>query len=87
MNRREENRHVTTMWECYFADRSVENRNRLVEWYLPMVETEEARARKMYKIPFRIERDELISAASLRLIKAIDRCKQEKITRRDTRRR
>lgn len=55
------------LWDRYFADRSVENRNKLVEWYLPLVGHS--------IVPFlgRHQKDELLSHGFLALVTAIER--------------
>jgi RNA polymerase sigma factor for flagellar operon FliA len=58
------------LWEDFFRQRSEENRNRLIEHYLPIVKYT---AERIYmKLPEKVEVDDLISAGIFGLMDAID---------------
>lgn len=61
---------VNTLWEDFFKQRSEKNRNRLIEYYLPIVKYT---AERIYmKLPEKVEVDDLISAGIFGLMDAID---------------
>jgi RNA polymerase sigma factor for flagellar operon FliA len=61
---------INAIWEDFFGDRSEENRNRLIEHYLPIVKYT---AERIYmKLPEKVDVDDLISAGIFGLMDAID---------------
>lgn len=61
---------VDALWKEFFKQRSEQNRNRLIEYYLPIVKYT---AERIYmKLPDKVEVDDLISAGIFGLMDAID---------------
>ena len=61
---------IDAIWADFFKDRNEENRNRLIEHYLPIVKYT---AERIYmKLPEKVEVDDLISAGIFGLMDAID---------------
>ena len=61
---------IDVLWKDFFKQRSEENRNRLIEYYLPIVKYT---AERIYmKLPEKVEVDDLISAGIFGLMDAID---------------
>jgi RNA polymerase sigma factor for flagellar operon FliA len=61
---------VDALWKNFFKHRSEENRNRLIEYHLPIVKYT---AERIYmKLPEKVEVDDLISAGIFGLMDAID---------------
>jgi RNA polymerase sigma factor for flagellar operon FliA len=61
---------INALWKDFFRQRSEENRNRLIEYYLPIVKYT---AERIYmKLPEKVDVDDLISAGIFGLMDAID---------------
>ncbi len=61
---------IDALWEDFFRNRCEENRNRLIEHYLPIVKYT---AERIYmKLPEKVDVDDLISAGIFGLMDAID---------------
>ncbi|MGA2914501.1 MAG: FliA/WhiG family RNA polymerase sigma factor [Sedimentisphaerales bacterium] len=61
---------IDTLWKEFFKQRSEQNRNKLIEFYLPIVKYT---AERIYmKLPDKVEVDDLISAGIFGLMDAID---------------
>ena len=61
---------IDTLWKEFFKQRSEQNRNGLIEYYLPIVKYT---AERIYmKLPDKVEVDDLISAGIFGLMDAID---------------
>ena len=58
------------LWTAFFRHRSIENRNRLIEFYLPLVRYNAQRIHA--RLPASVEIDDLISAGIFGLMDAID---------------
>ena len=58
------------LWTAFFRYRSIENRNRLIEFYLPLVRYNAQRIHA--RLPASMEIDDLISAGIFGLMDAID---------------
>jgi RNA polymerase sigma factor for flagellar operon FliA len=61
---------IDTIWKKYFKEKSEEYRNKLMEYYLPLVKYT---AERIYvKLPDKVEVDDLVSAGIFGLMDAID---------------
>lgn len=67
----ETEQNVDALWERFFRNKSVENRNRLAEYYLPLVKM--AAARIAISLPSHVDREDLYSCGFFGLMEAIDR--------------
>ncbi|MGA0164466.1 MAG: sigma-70 family RNA polymerase sigma factor [Bdellovibrionota bacterium] len=62
---------VDFLWKNYFQNRSIENRNALVEFYMPLVHHFIGPIAR--RIQFGVERDDLVQVGTLGLIRSIER--------------
>jgi RNA polymerase sigma factor for flagellar operon FliA len=60
------------LWSVYQADRSIANRNALVEFYLPVLD---AIAKRVHQVVYTVRREDLISDGVIGLIQSIERFK------------
>ena len=62
---------VESLWKSYQKDRSIEVRNQLAEYYLPLIKI--VAGRLAISLPPHVERDDLMSSGFFGLLDAIDR--------------
>ncbi len=62
---------VASLWQCYQKNKSVEIRNQLVEYYLPLVRV--VAGRLAISLPSHVDKEDLLSSGFFGLMDAIDR--------------
>ena len=62
---------VASLWQSYLANKTVEARNQLAEYYLPLVKL--VAGRLAISLPAHVDRDELLSSGFFGLLDAIER--------------
>ena len=67
---------VTSLWHSYLENRTVELRNQLAEYYLPLVKL--VAGRLAISLPAHVDRDDLLSSGFFGLLDAIDRYDMER---------
>ena len=67
---------VTSLWYSYLENRTVELRNQLAEYYLPLVKL--VAGRIAISLPAHVDRDDLLSSGFFGLLDAIDRYDMER---------
>lgn len=67
---------VTSLWRSYRGNKTVELRNQLAEYYLPLVKL--VAGRLAISLPAHVDRDDLLSSGFFGLLDAIDRYDMER---------
>lgn len=62
---------VDALWDRYFRNKTVENRNKIAEYYLPLVKS--VAGRIAMSLPSHVDKEDLLSSGFFGLIEAIDR--------------
>ncbi|MBP3723441.1 MAG: FliA/WhiG family RNA polymerase sigma factor [Selenomonadaceae bacterium] len=62
---------VDALWDRYFRNKTVENRNKIAEYYLPLVKL--VAGRIAMSLPSHVDKEDLLSSGFFGLIEAIDR--------------
>ena len=66
-----ENIDIASLWQSYQQERSVETRNKLAEYYLPLIKI--VAGRLAISLPAHVDQDDLMSSGFFGLLDAIDR--------------